>query len=89
MFLKYRMDGIVVYLYNGLTALDAIGPYEILSWLPDTNVKFVARYKGRIVTDTHFLDLVADYEISEIDKADILLIPGSTITFIQIALSGM
>jgi putative intracellular protease/amidase len=67
---------IVIYIYNGLTALDAIGPYEVLSRLPNANVKFVAKEKGVIVSDTHFLKLVAEYDITEIDKADILLIPG-------------
>ena len=33
--------------------------------------------------DSHFLKLVAEYEISEIEKADILLIPGSVIGFLR------
>jgi putative intracellular protease/amidase len=74
---------IIIYIYNGLTALDAIGPYEILSRLPNANVKFVAKEKGVIVSDTHFLKLVAEYDITEIDKADILLIPGSVVGFIR------
>lgn len=74
---------IVIYIYNGLTALDAVGPYEVLSRLPEANVKFVAKEKGVIVTDTHFLKLVAEYDISDIDKADILVIPGSVVGFIR------
>lgn len=74
---------IIIYIYNGLTALDAIGPYEILSRLPNANVKFVAKEKGVIVSDTHFLKLVAEYDITEIEKADILLIPGSVVGFIR------
>jgi len=74
---------IIIYLYNGLTVLDAVGPYEVLSRLPDANVKFVAREKGLIVSDTHFLKLVAEYDISEIQSADILVIPGSVIGFIR------
>jgi putative intracellular protease/amidase len=74
---------IVIYIYNGLTALDAIGPYEILSRLPNANVKFVAKKKGIIVSDTHFLKLIAEYDITEIDKADILVIPGSVVGFIR------
>jgi transcriptional regulator GlxA family with amidase domain len=63
--------------------LDAIGPYEILSRLPDANVQFVAKEKGLIVADTHFLKLEATYSITEIQSADILLIPGSIIGFIR------
>jgi transcriptional regulator GlxA family with amidase domain len=74
---------VVIYIYNGLTALDAIGPYEVLSRLPNVSLKFVAKQKGVIVTDTHFLKLVAEYDITEIEKADILLIPGSVVSFIN------
>ena len=74
---------IVIYLYNGITALDAVGPYEVLSRMPNANVKFVGETKGIIVSDSHFLKLIADYEISEIEKADILLIPGSVIGFVR------
>src|SRR5574341_1539734 len=74
---------IVIYLYNGVTALDAVGPYEVLSRLPDANVKFVGEAKGIIVSDSHFLKLVAEYDFSEIEEADILLIPGSVIGFIR------
>ena len=37
---------IVIYLCNGITVLDVVGPYEVLSKLPNTNVKFVAETKG-------------------------------------------
>jgi putative intracellular protease/amidase len=74
---------IVIYLYNGVTALDAVGPYEVLSRMPDAQIKFVGEAKGPIVSDSHFLKLVADYEISEIERADILLIPGSLIGFVR------
>jgi putative intracellular protease/amidase len=74
---------IVIYIYNGLTVLDAIGPYEVLSRLPNANVKFVAKEKSVIVADTHFLKLFAEYDISEIEKADILVVPGSTVGFLR------
>jgi len=74
---------IVIYLYNGLTVMDAIGPYEVWSRLPGAQVKFVAREKGLIISDTHFLKIVAEYAISEIQSADILLIPGSVVGFIR------
>jgi transcriptional regulator GlxA family with amidase domain len=74
---------IVIYIYNELMALDAVGSYEVLSRLPKANIKFVAKEKGVIVTDTHFLKLIAEYSISEIDKADVLIIPGSIVGFIR------
>jgi hypothetical protein len=51
--------------------------------MPDANIKFVGEAKGPIVSDSHFLKLVADYEISEIESADLLLIPGSVIGFLR------
>lgn len=74
---------IVIYLYDGITALDAVGPYEVLSRTPGANVRFVAESKGPIITDSHFLKLVADYDMTEIDSADILLVPGSVIGFLR------
>ena len=74
---------IVIYLYNGITALDAVGPYEVLSKLPNANVKFAAETKGAIRSDSYFLKLVAEYEIAEIEQADILLVPGSVIAFLR------
>lgn len=74
---------IVIYIYNGMTMLDAIGPYEVLRNLEGADVKFVAKKKGEITADSQFVHLNAKYDIEEIKKADILLIPGSTIAFIR------
>lgn len=74
---------IVIYIYNGITMLDAIGPYEVLKNLKNANVKFVAKEKGEITADSDFVQLIAKHEIAEIEKADILLIPGSNIAFIR------
>jgi putative intracellular protease/amidase len=74
---------IVIYIYNGITMLDAIGPYEVLRNVRDAEVYFVAENKGEIKADSDFVHINAKYEISDIESADILLIPGSAITFIR------
>lgn len=74
---------IAIYVYNGMTMLDAIGPYEILRNVKGADIKFVAKEKGEITADSHFVSINAKYGINEITKADILLIPGSTIAFIR------
>lgn len=74
---------IVIYIYNGMTMLDAIGPYEVLRNLDQVNIKFVSKNKGEITADSNFIHLNSKYEINEIHKADILLIPGSTASFIK------
>ena len=74
---------IVIYIYNGLTMLDAIGPYEVLKNIPNAEVIFVAEKKGEITADSKFVHLNAKFEIDEINEADILVIPGSAITFLR------
>lgn len=66
-----------ILLFDGVTALDAIGPYEVLQNLPDNEVCFVASKRGALRTDFGRLGLMADYSIDEIDAADILLVPGT------------
>lgn len=63
--------------------LDAIGPYEVLKNLPKAEVFFVAEKKGEITSDAKTAHLVAKYSIEEINEADILVIPGSAITFLR------
>ena len=41
------MTEIALFLYDGMTALDAVGPYEVLARLPDAEVKFVASTPGQ------------------------------------------
>jgi len=67
---------LVFLLFDSITALDAIGPYEVLSRLPGADVKFVAETAGPVSTDNGFLRLVADHSIDDVDSADLLLIPG-------------
>ncbi|MEM1122893.1 MAG: DJ-1/PfpI family protein, partial [Bacteroidota bacterium] len=74
---------IVIYIYSGMTMLDAIGPYEVLRGLKKADIKLVAKKKGKVISDSKFVHLDAQYGIDEIDKADILLIPGSGLAFIQ------
>jgi transcriptional regulator GlxA family with amidase domain len=67
---------IAILLYERLTALDAIGPYEVLSRLPDATVTFVAEQPGPKRTDTDRLALVADASLAELAAPDIVLVPG-------------
>jgi putative intracellular protease/amidase len=67
---------IAIVLFDRLTALDAVGPYEVLSRLPDAHVTFVATEPGPKRTDTGALSLVADRALSEVPHPDLLLVPG-------------
>jgi transcriptional regulator GlxA family with amidase domain len=67
---------ITILLYDQMTALDAIGPYEVLSRLPEAELCFVAEEAGPVTTDTGFLQLVASGGIRDVRSSDLLLRPG-------------
>jgi len=67
---------IAILIFDKLTALDAIGPYEVLSRLPEADLKFVAKEPGLKRTDTGALGINADLAIGELTDPDILVVPG-------------
>ncbi|MGN6815169.1 MAG: DJ-1/PfpI family protein [Solirubrobacterales bacterium] len=67
---------IAILIFDGLTALDAIGPYEVLRSVPGWEVEFVAKEAGEVRTDSGFLGLSADKAIAEVTDPDIVLVPG-------------
>lgn len=67
---------IAILLFDRMTTLDAVGPYEVLSRLPGATVKMVAKAVGPQRNDTGSLALVADYALDEVTAPDIVLIPG-------------
>lgn len=69
---------IAILLYPGLTALDAIGPYEILHGLPGVEVRFVWKQPGPIITDSGVLVLAATHALSETLCPDVVIVPGSS-----------
>ncbi len=75
---------IAILIYNGITMLDVIGPYEVWSNIDGVEVFLVAKRKGEIKSDTGFVTLKAKYNFKDIKEADILLIPGSSIAFINV-----
>jgi transcriptional regulator GlxA family with amidase domain len=67
---------IAILIYDRLTALDAVGPYEVLSRIPGAKVTFVAEQVGPTRTDTRQLALLADATIEELAHPDVVLVPG-------------
>jgi transcriptional regulator GlxA family with amidase domain len=67
---------IAIVLYDRFTALDAIGPYEVLSRLPGASVVFVAAAAGPVRTDNGMLTLIAERSLEEVQRPDIVLVPG-------------
>jgi transcriptional regulator GlxA family with amidase domain len=77
------MTQIAIVLYPGFTALDLIGPYEVLRNLPDTEVRFVWHEPGPIAADSGVLVIGATHSFDETPSPDILLVPGGMTTFIH------
>lgn len=69
---------IAIVIYPGMTALDAIGPYEVLRSLPEAELRFVWKEVGPIVTDSGVLVLGATHTLDETTRPDIVLVPGSS-----------
>ncbi|MGI8807598.1 MAG: DJ-1/PfpI family protein [Acidimicrobiales bacterium] len=68
---------IAILLFDGITALDAVGPYEVLAMLPEAHVRLVAAERGaKRTARSGSLALVADHTLSEIPRPDVILVPG-------------
>ena len=70
------MTQFAILIFDKLTALDAVGPYEVLSRVPGTELVFVGPEAGPLRTDTGRLGLNADAVIEDVTEPDVLLIPG-------------
>lgn len=74
---------ILIYLYDGVTALDAVGPHESLSRLPGVEIRFVGYRAGPVRTGDGFLSLIADTGINDEIEADYLIVPGGRRSGVQ------
>jgi len=65
-----------VLLFDGFTALDVVGGYEVLTNVPGVDVEFVAASPGVVAADTRRLGIVAYRDIDDVAATDILYVPG-------------
>jgi transcriptional regulator GlxA family with amidase domain len=68
---------IAIVLYPGFTSLDALGPYEVLKFLPGVETRFVAHEPGPIATDRGPLIIGATHSFDETPAPFLVLVPGS------------
>jgi len=68
---------IAIVAYPGLTALDIIGPYEVLRCIPGAEIRFVWTEPGPIVADSGVLAIGATHSLDETPAPDVVLIGGS------------
>jgi transcriptional regulator GlxA family with amidase domain len=74
------MTQIAIVTYPGCTALDFVGPYEVLRWLPDAEVRFVWHEPGPITADSGVLLIGATHSFAGTLSPDVVLVPGGMTT---------
>jgi transcriptional regulator GlxA family with amidase domain len=67
---------IAIPIFERITPLDAIGPYEVLARLPDVEVRFVGVEAGPVQVDGNALQLVAEASLDELPRPDVVVVPG-------------
>jgi transcriptional regulator GlxA family with amidase domain len=63
-------------LFPRFTALDGIGPYEVLQRIPEIDVTFIGHDRGEVRSDNGFLGITVDATFEEAPKPDIVVFPG-------------
>jgi transcriptional regulator GlxA family with amidase domain len=71
---------IAIGLYPEFTALDAIGPYQVLTQVPGAEVVLCATEKGRLSDDNGLLHFDIEHTFDEITAPDLTLVPGGFVT---------
>ena len=69
---------IAIPLYDRFTALDAVGPYEVLARLPGASVTWLAREPGVVRNDNGMLGIEATAAYEDLSDPEIVLVPGGT-----------
>ncbi len=67
---------VAIPLFHQFTALDAIGPYEVLQRIPELDVTFIGHEHGEIRSDNGFLGITADATFDEVPNPDVVVFPG-------------
>lgn len=67
---------IAIVLYDRFTALDAVGPYQVLSNVPGAEVVFAAERAGRVSDEERCLHLSAEAALADVPRPDIVVVPG-------------
>ena len=67
---------VAIPLFPRFTALDAVGPYEVLQRIPSIDVTFVAARPGELRSENGMLGMVADASFDDLVDPDVVLFPG-------------
>lgn len=67
---------IAIPLYDRFTALDAIGPYQVLSLVPGARVRFLGPEPGPVRNDDRMLALVCEGRWEDAPTPAVVVVPG-------------
>lgn len=70
------MTEVAIPIFERITPLDAIGPYEVLARLSGVDVRFAAVEAGPVQVDGNALQLVAEASLDELPRPDVVVVPG-------------
>jgi putative intracellular protease/amidase len=67
---------IAIPVFDRFTALDGIGPYEVLQRIPGFDITFVGHRRDVVRSDNGFLGIQVDATYDEIPRPDVVVFPG-------------
>lgn len=67
---------VAIPLFPRFTALDAVGPYEVLQRIPSMDVVFVGHQRGELRTENGMLGVTCDATFDEIAAPQVVVVPG-------------
>jgi putative intracellular protease/amidase len=67
---------VAIPLFPRFTALDAVGPYEVLQRVPSIDVVFVGHRRGEVRTENAMLGVTCDATFDEVAAPDVVVFPG-------------
>jgi transcriptional regulator GlxA family with amidase domain len=67
---------VAIPLFDQCTALDAVGPYEVLQRVPTLDITFVGHQRGEVRTENRMLGLSVDATFEDLPEPDIIVFPG-------------
>jgi transcriptional regulator GlxA family with amidase domain len=69
---------VAIPLFPKFTALDAVGPYEVLQRVPTFDITFVGHERGEVRSENGMLGLTRDATFEEVPEPDVVVFPGGT-----------
>ena len=67
---------VVIPLFPAFTALDGVGPYEVLQRIPQIDVTFIGHHRGEVRSENGMLGIIVDAPFEEYPRPDVIVFPG-------------